>query len=329
MTPTMVRNSERSDWRRCRKRWEWTWVDGLKARRVKTPLWLGQGVHEALAEFYRYKGSKRRGPHPAETFQAWAGDSQRQAWTRSLLFDEDERVSATDLAVAMLEGYIDRYGRDDRVQVIAAEDSFELGIPHPKHPSITACIYCGTFDLVYRDLATGEIWLMEHKTRKAIKTSHLAIDQQASGYWLAATSVLRHKGLIKPTDKLEGIKYNFLRKAFADDRPTDELGRSLNKDGSVSKSQPTPLFHREPVYRTPRELRSTALQIVLENWEMNQVRAGKLPVYKNQTEDCDWQCPFYEMCDLHEKGDDWETFRDEMYQVVDPYEDHRPKTTEE
>ena len=121
----MIRTSERRSWRRCRKQHEWAWVEGLAPRRIKPALWLGTGVHEALAEFYRYKGAKRRGPHPAETFQAWAEGSTRTIWTSSAVFEEEERVSALELGTAMLNGYVEEYGKDDRISVIAREDSFQ------------------------------------------------------------------------------------------------------------------------------------------------------------------------------------------------------------
>ena len=327
MTPPMIRTSERRSWRRCPQQHQWGWVEGLTPRRIKPALWLGTGVHEALAEFYRYKGIKRRGPHPAETFAEWAEGSKRTIWANRQSFEEEERMSALDLGVAMLNGYVEEYGSDERVSVIAREDSFELGIPHPKHPERVSCLFCGTFDLVYRDLADGSIWLMEHKTAKAIKTSHLTLDDQAGGYWLAATTVLRHKKLIGPRESLAGIRYNFLRKAMPDDRPVNDEGQRLNKDGSVSARQPTALFKRHPVFRTPRELASIRQRILNESWMIDQARKGRIPVVKNPTRDCDWECAFFEMCDLHEKGDDWESFRDLFYVKVDPYAAH--KTTED
>ena len=57
---------------------------------------------------------------------------------------------------------------------------------------------------------------------------------------------------------------------------------------------------------------------------MNAVRNGLLPVTKNPTTDCSRDCPFFQMCELHEQGHSgWMDFRDSVYVVEDPYKDHR------
>jgi hypothetical protein len=56
---------------------------------------------------------------------------------------------------------------------------------------------------------------------------------------------------------------------------------------------------------------------------MNAMRRGELPVYKNPTMDCSWDCAFFQMCELHEQGPGWEDFRDAVFTTQDPYADHR------
>jgi hypothetical protein len=89
--------------------------------------------------------------------------------------------------------------------------------------------YCGTYDSTWRHADTGQIWLDEHKTAKAITTSHLALDPQAGSYWAMAARTLRDEGLIGPRERLAGIEYNFLRKGVPDDRPRDADGYYTNK----------------------------------------------------------------------------------------------------
>jgi hypothetical protein len=47
-----------------------------------------------------------------------------------------------------------------------------------------------------------------------------------------------------------------------------------------------------------------------------------LPIVKNPTKDCSWDCEFYRMCQLHEAGEDWQEYRDAMFKEWNPYAEH-------
>lgn len=320
----MLRTSERRSFRRCEQQWWWAWREGLKGPTTAGALWFGDGIHQALAQWYK-KGTAR-GKHPARFFEAWVGEERRRIFTQpNPDVDETEIVDARVLGVAMLEHYVDTYGKDEQFHFIATEQPFQITVDMPK--GFKDVLYCGTFDGVYRDLNDDTIWLIEHKTAKAIGTLHLPLDDQAGSYWLVATNVLRSKKLIGPKESLEGINYNFLRKALPDERPRNAEGMYLNKDGSVSKVQPSPYFHREQVYRYPAEHRSQLERIRNESARMQLLRNKVLPLLKNPNSNCSWDCPFLNMCELHESGDDWESYR-EMYTRQDPYESHRKSAAE-
>lgn len=326
--PMMIRTSERLAFRRCRQKWWWAWREGLRPPFAAGSLWFGEGIHVALAAYYG-KGGKR-GPHPAETFDAWVGEERRRIFTMpNPKVDETEIVDAKELGLAMLNSYVEHYENDAGLKFIVTEQPFQMTLDHKSSVAqllgssvVGTFDYCGTFDGVFRD-EDGKPWLIEHKTAKSIETGHLPLDDQAGSYWMVATNVLRKLQLIKPTEELEGIRYNFLRKALPDSRPTNADGMALNKDGSVSKVQPAPFFQREDVFRFAAERKVQLERIRDEALEMALVKNGVLPVTKNTTKDCRWDCPFFNMCQLHEAGDDWKDYRDMMYTVEDPYKDHR------
>jgi hypothetical protein len=134
---------------------------------------------------------------------------------------------------------------------------------------------------------------------------------------------LVHKGILKPKDRIEGLVFNALRKAKPDQRKVDAEGRSLNKDGSVSKVQPAPLFLREEVWRSPSERVTQARRVQAEAVVMDKMRRGELPIYKTPTEDC-VRCPIFEFCELHESDPEAaEEFADATMTFRDPYRDHR------
>jgi hypothetical protein len=98
--------------------------------------------------------------------------------------------------------------------------------------------------------------------------------------------------------------------------------------GERSKVQPLPLFHREIVPRTSAERRQQLQRIQNEALHMRAMREKLLPLYKNPTRDCTWDCDFYTMCMLQDNGGDWETHKEVAYRVADPYADHRKSTDE-
>lgn len=288
-------------------------------------LWFGTGIHLALAEWYCGPGTKR-GPHPSETWEKYVQDDMRYMRTAtSLDYREDRYIEAGKLGTAMLSGYVKKYGADESWHVIAPETPFQISIPSRSGNRILAT-YAGTFDLVYRDLRDDKIYLGEHKTAKIIDTKHLPLDDQAGSYWAVASTILENAGELKSGETIAAINYNFLRKALPDERPTNEAGQALNKNGTISKVQPPPLLHREKVYRSPRERAHQIERIASEALWMNSIRGGKAPLYKTPTRDCSWDCSFYEMCLLHERGgDDWKDYKKAMFRVEDPYSAHRTR----
>jgi hypothetical protein len=318
-----LRGSERKDFKRCPQRWWWGWREGLKPQGPPNDkLWFGEGVHVALALWY--PPGRKRGKDPRITWRKFAQDDIRFIRTNfpatpDLTVYED----AVEFGEELLEGYLKEYGQDDSWDIIAPEQSFQIVIPDRDGKPLVQLD--GTFDGVYRDLADrGKPKLLETKTAKQIQTAHLELDSQGGTYYTVADRVLRQQGLINPTEHIVEITYNFLKKIKADDRPTNEFGQALNKDGSVSKIQPSPRFLREPVTRTRVEAGRQIERIAAEFEAMEMFRTGELDLYKNDTRDCHWDCEFYEMCMLDESNpDEVGEFKHAVYRVEDPYAAHR------
>jgi len=231
-TQLEMRTSERGSLKSCAQQWYWSQVEGLAPRRAANPLWFGSAVHEGLASWYR--PGLERGPHPVETFDKFLQGERAMIVTNN--DEEAEYVNARDLGHDMLNRYVEHYGRDDTWDVIATEKTFRVNIARPARQMFGLDIpaqkrwlrYVGTWDGVYRDLTTGEIWLMEHKTAASIVVAHLPLDDQAGSYWALATVVLRKSGILGPKEEIAGIMYNFLRKAPNDGRPQNSEGQYTN-----------------------------------------------------------------------------------------------------
>lgn len=320
--PIIVRTSERSSLKRCPARWWWRWQQGWAPNASKPAPWFGTGIHHVLADWYR--PGFQRGQDPRKTWLEWIKDEEVYLKDNSKTWDEADWVSARDLGFAMLDNYLETYGTDPSWDVISTEQTFQARIRTPSVPG-GFVVYTGTFDGVYRDAENDNaLMLMEHKTAAGFPAvGFLEIDDQAGTYFAIAEQVLRHQKLIGPDEHLDGIMYNYLRKALPDDRPRDAQGRALNQNGSVSKRQDTQRFLRHPVWRSVGQRQRMKQNIIAEVELMQMYRTGQLKLTKTPRQDCQWDCDFFAMCQLHEANEDWKEYRDAMFHQIDPYSDHR------
>lgn len=329
-----LRNSERSAWNQCRQMWFWSYVDTIKPNSAAAPLRFGDLVHRALAEWYI--PGRKRGIHPARTFEGLLRAQQEELGEDFEWGYEDDKVSAMDLGLAMLRRYVNHYGPDEDIEVLVPEMPFQVpaidlnGRPvyvKDRQGRRSRLVHVGTGDAVIRRVSTNQLGILEHKTAKAISTRHLNMDDQAGTYWLFIPMFLQQKGLLKPGQDLSFVEYNFLRKALDDTRDQNERGEYLNKNGTVSKNQPAPYFQRFKVWRGPRDREALLRRVNAVAQEMSMVRTGKLPVYKQPSsaypdQHCS-SCAYREMCELHETGTDWKAYARQTMTKWDPYEDHR------
>lgn len=328
----LVRTSERTQFKRCRWAWDRAFNDRIKPKHAAPPLRFGSLVHKSLEKFYR--PGLKRGPRPATTFQKlYAAELKEQ--TAIGFRDEDGTWhNAAELGVGMLEHYYETYGKDDLYEIVATEQAFEVPVLNPRSGRVMFH-YVGILDGIWRNRSSRKLGIADHKTAKAISTAHLALDEQAGSYWTWGVDWLYEKGILKPNQRLEGIIFNFLRKALKDDRPQNDEGLYLNQPtkaelkefgdnypGSVSKNQPPVYFHRENTYRTEPEREKKRRDVLNEVREMGMVRDGKLAIYKNPGQMNCGGCGFKDICELEEAGADWEALRDATMAPWDPYAEH-------
>lgn len=316
----MIRTSERTCFKRCRMQWKWGYLERLDSMAPSRHLRLGTLVHEALAKFY--KPGVKRGPRPAGVFAKMV-DADVEKYGPMIFKDADDpdkRLDGKTLGLAMLEGYYEEYGKDERYEIIRPEMKFQLDVHDANGRYLFT--YVGTMDAVIRDLVSGRIGLFEHKTgaRMMIPTP-FALDEQAGSYWAFAPDFLRSLGILDEDENVDFVLYNFLRKALPDERPRDKDGYALNQNGTISKRQPAPRYRREEVYKSDAARRNLMIRIKKEAADIRKAREGKLRIYKNPADHCNW-CEFKDMCEVHEEGSDWRSIKQAMFSQWDPYEAH-------
>lgn len=357
-----MRNSERATFRRCRFKWHLSYNVRLGPQRVKGALTFGSLVHLALADFY--PPGRKRGPHPARTFEALYA-AQPEVFNQ---WDEEgNKVPALELGIAMLEGYVNCYGKDDHIEIVAPEMAIDVDVFDAQ--SNYVCTWVGRGDALYKDLLRStrsqpRYGFLEHKTAKTVETELSIVSgygEQGLSYWWAGSIMLKHMGLIKHEDQIDHVLFNWLKKSLPSDKPRNAQGHVLNQPkkealliacetngldvprkptvdvlwqileaagfnpevyGEPSKRQPSPLFYRDELDYGVRERQEINRRIRLEAMEMARVRDGKLPIYKNPTKDCKWDCSFHPACEVHEMGGDWQSILDLEFVEWFPYEGH-------
>lgn len=342
---SLVRNSERSSFKKCQSQWNWGWNQGLVPNQIKQDArWFGTGIHLVLAEYYTPPGSNGfvRGRNPLETWEEYCAGHNAMLKAGDY-YDDDaeyEFVKARELGESMLTEYLKNYGEDPHWEVLMPETRFEANIPFTADQlrrEVPAVLYgygddqriigkiVGTFDMPVRDhsFPKPRIMIVDHKTtNKRENTKHLVKDDQAGTYIAVGTGYLRKLGFISGKEAIDGMIFSYLRKAKPPDKPRNAQGQVLNKDGSVSKVQPAPLFWREQVMRGKANRLRQVERIAEDMEQIAMARQGLLPILKSPGEHCNW-CDFSDLCDIDENGDDVQGFIEAVFRRTDPYADHR------
>lgn len=283
---------------------------------------LGMWVHDALANWY-LRGLKRAGSL-VNRFDMVSGGAITDAVENKApdyAIEKAEQLAA--LGLDMMKAYERRYGKDPEIDVIKAEIPLEFAISD-EHGEVIAQHRLKP-DLVYRD-PQRNIWLMEHKTAKQIRTAHLVIDDQARPYGVLAERALRNSGILGAKERVKGIMYNYLRKATADTRETNAQGQALNKDGSVSKRQPKPLFVRHPVIMTRlaklhalKRIQGETILITEVTSALREKWLDPAALPKTSHHSCPTTCDFFSMCVAEEEGTDIRDMMRLQFERRNPY----------
>lgn len=313
----LVRTSERQSFLTCRQKWDWSWNQKLRAPNQDMKLVFGDFTHQALALYY--KPGRKRGIKPWITFERLC--SEREDESDNYIWADDETVDLRELGDGMLHRYVDQWeAADSEYEVLASEQVFRVPIGRIHGDRV---VYVGTIDGVWKHLPTKKIRFAEHKTAASITKDALPMDEQVGAYWTFGPRWLKLKGILKSGEVLDGVLYNWLRKALPDPNAVyDEQGRKLNKDGTPSKRQSPPYFDRQLTFRGEFEAQRVKERVWQEVLDMLEAKEGPAKIYKNPgpqfMPNCKF-CSFRDMCELHETGNDWKAFMKAAYEEWEPY----------
>lgn len=245
----LLRQSERGVFKRCQWAWYQEYVNGLRpiVEKGMELAEFGTIWHVCMAEYY--VPGKKRGIHPAETWQKLAKDVVASIRTQEVRDDEliAKWEDFYELGLELADAYVERYQGDPHWEILDAERRFDVAIPDVRVPRTTSVrgrrvytpivILVGTIDLCMRDLNQEDkkgrpvVKMLDHKTVGRIEKDppHLILDEQASTYISTATHTLRSQGLIEKDEAVRGMEYNFILRKAIDNRPRNEQGLATNK----------------------------------------------------------------------------------------------------
>jgi len=355
--PLLIRTSERSSHEACPWQWGMGYIHKLSPRREAPALRFGTLVHKALEK--RYPPGIKRGPKPAETFEKLFQKERAETESKWKMKVEDDWEDALVVGIDMMEAFIEKYGRDEDWRVIQSEMTFKVPVYLSADGAVNNALlvnalleaktltkkqvegkdplfyYVGTMDGVWENRMDGGVRVVDWKTTSSdpIKEAagKAALDEQTTAYWTWGVDYLIGQTLLKQRQQqaLDGMLFNWLRKAKRDTRPTNADGLALNQDGSISKKQPPPMFHRDVMHRSEIEQDSARERAIQQVLTMMAKRVGLLPIYKTPgtgypSQQCN-ACAFRDICEVHEAGGDWELMRDSSMDKWNPYGDHEIK----
>jgi hypothetical protein len=285
-------------------------------------LWLGRGVHVAVAEYHC--GQR----HAVDAFTSWAEQEIRrvqgelgETWS---LTDEERYSELVELGTQMLL-YYETYDREHQdFSYVAAEREFAVQIPQ------TDGWFVGTFDGIVRD-GNGRYWVVEHKTAATFpSTEWLLMQPQTVGYVYAARA-LAAAGVLPNVPKgayIEGAIYNGILKRvpqFPQQLKSGQISRAANalagttyklyRDALVQYglsardyeqellflyNRLDPFIKREWVRRSDEELRIFMQQVRMQYLEIqraaNPSTSAQSNCYPTPAMDCAYMCAFTSPC---------------------------------
>jgi hypothetical protein len=179
---SIIRGSEIQDFLRCRRRWNWRWNEGLRAKQLNDKLFTGSLIHKWLEVLY-------------ETDSILSADKAMQKMyleADTQYSDEVQIQEIWNLASEVTKHYYNTWVETDAgYNTIATELEFMVKLDED-------IVFTGTIDWVFSD-KEGHIWFADHKTTASIDKyeKNSLMDRQISRYWWALEMIARGTGRVK------------------------------------------------------------------------------------------------------------------------------------
>lgn len=320
--PIVMRTSERSNFKRCRRLWDFTSQNrrNLEPTKMNHNLAFGIAIHVGLEHYYDPEGwDFPTDVKVAKAISAFVDENNRQRDEESKAKGglDDERIAEykerEELGTAMLGGYGKWASERDDFRPVAVEERFRIPIPTEDGSLLIVggrpVLYQVRVDLLTRD-EDGGLWIADHKTAgKQDNLTFLELDTQLSSYVWAATlyygeqvrgfmynelfkkaphppKVLAKGGLSQ--DKRQNTTYELyeqtIREHGLDPAPYDGMLKYL-------REQPNDYFRRTQQHRSAREIAVQGTYVLAEARDMYDNPSIYPNTHKFNCNSCDFLAP--------------------------------------
>lgn len=269
----------------CRLNWHLGYQLGFRSKRIQPALDLGTGVHAGLEEFYK------AGTNPVEAFNDWC-ELRRIKINPEWDDDLKKMDEIQDLGAAMLTGYVEEYGDDPEYETVATEATLVKRLPIPGKPGhFSRYTLTARLDGIVREVETGLLFSMEHKTYARLDPSYFELNPQFTTQVWLGQHALGALGL--EDEEIVGVLYNGLRKAQKTKRTT------------------APLYHREKLFRTPSQINAFLERAY---YQCREFSSKNIKIYPQPGMMRCKMCDFKKPCEAYMRGEDMSFLIDEFFE---------------
>lgn len=268
-----VNQSELTTFMRCPRKHDLMYVQGWTSPGTSSALEIGTWVHEGLRALY-------------------TGGDPMDAMMERIYADTGEDPAEVvnpdrDLALIMVQGYLEwleETGEDAYMTPELVEQKLSHVLEIPGFGPVEVH---GTVDWTARD-GLGRLFLVDHKT-------------------VAAFGILADRRLQL---NFQLLTYSWLLWRATGERPDGVMLNMLRKVKRTAQAKP-PFYAREVVGFNPKQLEAFEEQLteVIRRMLDSEGRVA----YAVPDQDCNWKCPFLQVCPLLDDGSDIEGALNELY----------------
>jgi hypothetical protein len=339
-----IHTHDRINFKRCRRRWffQSPLREHLRPKNEDSDaLWFGSGFHFALEDYHGHTQYR----DPIMAFLAYCEATNRLSRPMGWEYYRDMAIGMFNYYTKYWLPYRNFYETVWMFDKPLVEVRFRILIPELSDIAGKPIMYQGTFDRIVRDKRTGEIWVLDYKTAKAMSMLHIETDPQVNAYswsapiWLglpvAGMLYQQHlKGFPAPPRELQrggfsqdvkqNTTYRLYREALIQryGKIPQEYVAFLNKLVVKEDENGDAYIRIHKAYRSEYQTLIEYQKILAEGKDMIN---EDLPLYPNPTRDCSWDCPFRAVCIAMDDDGDIDWLLREGYQEKDEEVDWRSR----